>query len=73
MLNPLWHCQRGETTVEDVICGENSRKHHGNLGPSIISKIGLTSVQSTFTALNIEPESDTEDEVDNTKEIQVIP
>ncbi|KAL8875586.1 MAG: hypothetical protein Q9198_006076 [Flavoplaca austrocitrina] len=26
---------------------------------------------STFTALNIEPESDTEDEVDNTKEIQI--
>jgi len=28
-------------------------------------------MQSTFTALNIEPDDDTDDEIDDTKEIQV--
>ena len=28
-------------------------------------------MQSMFTALNIEPESDSDDEIDNSKEIQV--
>lgn len=75
MLNPLWRYQRGKTTLKDVmvICGENSSKNHGNMNPSIFCKIGLIHFQSMFTALNIEPESDTEDEVDNTKEIQVSP